>query len=173
MMSKGEVPSRFRLILKTALRMVTILAVNSFARPALTLQMPSKDKSTISPKDIQKQPSPGVSPTTARPQSSLSRMSSRRSYDGPSFHLRLVSLFHSTDHLQLQWTKRMRIRPDDGLFARPLTKKDSNDSLFIPLANNVKAKQSKTSNTEPDRKLYKSKLSNPRLLNKHEVYCVS
>ncbi|CAD0082252.1 unnamed protein product [Aureobasidium vineae] len=149
-MSKGEVPFKIPAYLEDSIEdSSSPLSINSLSRPALTLQMPSKDKLTISPaKDIQKHPSPAVSPTTARPQSSLSRMSSRRSY-GPSFHLpnEPVSFDRpSTATMDEEDEEDKDSDSDDGLFARPLTKKDSNESLFaIPLANKVKAKQSKTS----------------------------
>ncbi|KAG9862530.1 serine/threonine kinase, partial [Aureobasidium melanogenum] len=146
-MSKGEVPFKIPAYLEDSIEDGNnSLAASSFARPALTLQMPSKDESTISPaKDIQKQPSPGISPTTARPQSSLSRMSSRRSY-GPSFHLPSEPVSFDRPSTATMDEEDEDSDSDDGLFARPLTKKDSNDSLFaIPLANKVKAKQSKNS----------------------------
>lgn len=144
-MSKGEVPFKIPAYLEGSGDMSVD---NSFSRPALTLQMPSKIKPTISPaKDVQKHPSPGVSPTTARPQSSLSRMSSRRSY-GPSFRLpeEPVSFDRPSTTTMDEEDEDEDEDSDDGLFARPLTKKDSNESLFaIPLATKVKAEQSKSS----------------------------
>ncbi|KAI4739879.1 serine/threonine kinase [Aureobasidium sp. EXF-12298] len=148
-MSKGEVPFKIPAYLEDSIEDSSgSSTANSFSRPALTLQMPSKDKTTISPaKDIHRHPSPAVSPSTARPPSSLSRMSSRRSY-GPSFHLpnEPVSFDRPSTATMDEEDEDEDSDSDDGLFARPLTKKDSNESLFaIPLAKQVKAKQSKTS----------------------------
>lgn len=142
-MSKGEVPFKIPAYLEDSIEDSDSTAANSFSRPALTLQMPSKDRPSISPaKDIQKHPSPAVSPTTARPQSSLSRMSSRRSY-GPSFHLPNEPVSFDRPSTATMDEEDEDSDSDDGLFARPLTKKDSNESLFaIPL---VKPKPSKTS----------------------------
>ncbi|KAI5248385.1 serine/threonine kinase [Aureobasidium subglaciale] len=146
-MSKGEVPFKIPAYLEDSIEDSSDASRgNSFSRPALTLQMPSKDRSSISPaKDIQKRPSPAVSPTTARPQSSLSRMSSRRSY-GPSFHLPNEPVSFDRPSTATMDEEDEDSDSDDGLFARPLTKKDSNESLFaIPLAKKVNAKQSKSS----------------------------
>jgi mitogen-activated protein kinase kinase kinase len=153
-MSKGEVPFKIPAYLEDSIEDSSgSSAVNSSSRPALTLQMPSRDKSISSPaKNFEKHPSPAVSPSTEHPQSSLSRMSSRRSY-GPSFHLpnEPVSFDRPSTATMDEEDEDEdgNSDSDDGLFARPLTKKDSSESLFaIPLAKQVKAKQSKTSLTQ-------------------------
>jgi hypothetical protein len=146
--SKGDVPFKIPAYLEDSIEDNSDLssAATSLSRPALTLQMPSNHTPTKSPaKSTPRLPSPAVSPSTAPPQGSLSRMSSRRSY-GPSFHLpnEPVSFDRpSTSTMDREVEEEDEDEDsDDGLFARPLIKKDSSESLFaVPLAKS-KAKPS-------------------------------
>lgn len=97
------------------------------ARPNLTLRTPSNPavNKIKSNEPWQNQPfqyqSPDVSPSTAHPTTSLSRMSSRRSY-GPSFHLPDKPVdFHPSPAIGTTQEDSDE-DSDDGLFAKPLVK---------------------------------------------------
>lgn len=91
-------------------------------RPNLSLRMPSASNTRIDRiKDPARAQSPDVSPSTAHPPgSSLSRMSSRRSY-GPSFDLPEQQVSFAPSPAMIPQEEEDE-DSDDGLFAIPLAK---------------------------------------------------
>ncbi|KAM0716883.1 hypothetical protein Q7P37_006735 [Cladosporium fusiforme] len=96
------------------------------ARPNLTLRTPPNPALSKIKTDVPSH-SPDVSPSTAHPSTSLSRMSSRRSY-GPSFHLPDKPVdFHPSPAIGITQEDSDE-DSDNGLFAKPLAKQTSSVS---------------------------------------------
>ncbi|KAJ9624184.1 mitogen-activated protein kinase kinase kinase [Taxawa tesnikishii (nom. ined.)] len=120
-MSKGNVPFKIPDYFEDDKDVPNDIDLSNAARPNLTLSMPTPPNPSV--KDVNEQKrrrSPDVSPSTAHPPSSLSRMSSRRSY-GPSFDLPQEPVaFANSPSLVPQEEDE---DSDDGLFAVPLANK--------------------------------------------------